>query len=325
MKSRRNLILLIVLIVFAGLILIVERPFNDKATQRKAQARQFFPGLDVHTVSQIQIMRGGSDQAMVTITKRDDTWVILEGETEYPADQRQVTEAIDKLRQLKKVNLASRREDKHDIFEVTEARALAVTLLDSNDKETAHLFIGKPGPDFFSTYIRKAGSNEVYLSEEFLKGVYDREPRVWRDKTLFDFKPDDVHEVRIKAGGQMVLLSKDTRGNWHLEKPISSLADSKEVEQLLNILSALKASDYADGIPLEESGLDPPEIRVTVMLKDSGTKDLFISAQEEDAPHHYARVSDKKHLYTLHQSVVERLTPEVRDLEKADVPEENEE
>jgi hypothetical protein len=259
------------------------------------------------------------------MTKRADDWVLIDGEEEYPVDPRQVTEAVEKLRQLREVNLASRREDKHELFEVTEAAAVEVILMDKSDNETARLFIGKAGPDFFSTYIRKAGSNEVYLSEEFLKGVFDRQAKDWRDKTLFAFKPDDVNEVRITRGEQIVVLSKDTQGNWHLEKPVSSLAESQEVEKLLNILSVLRASDYADGISLEESGVEAPEIRITVTLDDAGAKDLFISAKEEESTHHYAKISDTKHLYTLHQSIVERLTPQVRDLEKADMPEDSEE
>ena len=41
--------------------------------------------------------------------------------------------------------------------------------------------------------------------------------------------------------------------------------------------------------------------------------------RQEEGPYYYVTTGDKKYLYTLHQSIVEHLTPAVKDLEKVRV------
>ncbi len=320
MKTRKNLILLIALIVLAGLILILERPFEDKAEKKEASAALFFPALDPTAVDKLRIKR--SDDETLNITKRDGRWVLSYREKEYPADPLMVTEAIDALQQIKELNLASRQQNKHDLFEVTEGSSREVTLYDAADKEVAHLFIGKSGPDFFSTYIRKAGTADVYLSDDFPKGLFDQPATTWRDKTLLAFNPEEVNAVTISKENETIVLSKDSQGNWHLEKPISSLADSQKVKELLTGLSTLTASDYADGISLEESGLKDPAIRIIMTLKDQSVNELLIGIKQVDDNAYYVKTGHREYIYTLHSTIVDRISPEVITLEKANIPSE---
>ena len=319
MKGKKNLILLIALIVLAGIILIVERPFKNKTRQKKAEAPLFFPDLDPSAVKQIKISK--PDGATVVITGSGNNWTVIYDAEPYPADREMIAEAIEIFLTLRETDLASRNKDKHDLFEVADHNAMTVTLFADSEEPLAALYIGKSGPDFFSTYIRKADTDEVYLSDTPVKSLYDRPAAAWRDRSLFSFNPDEVTELVLAKEDEQIVLGKDTQGNWHLQEPVSGLADTDTVKTLLTGLSTLSASDYADGITLEESEVQKPIIRVTVTLKDTTVRELLIGVRQEEGPYYYVTTGDKKYLYTLHQSIVERLTPSVKELEKVNVEE----
>jgi hypothetical protein len=203
--------------------------------------------------------------------------------------------------------------------------ATEVVLLGPEEKEIAHLYIGKSGPDLFSTYIRKAESDEVFLYEEHLRGQFDREVNNWRDKKIMDFNPSGVTTLRIVKEEETIVLSKDTEENWHLEEPVSSLAEKAEVENVLRAFSGLSAADFAAKEELSESGIDEPTYQISVELKDGQKKTLLVGNMKGEHQY-YAKNEEKKYTYLLYKSTLENLTPEVKTLEKVEIePEEEKE
>ncbi|MBW1679548.1 MAG: DUF4340 domain-containing protein [Deltaproteobacteria bacterium] len=322
MKLKNNLILLIILIVFAALVLFIEKPFENKSKKIRQEAAPLFPELQVEKVKKLQVKK--SDDTTITLKSRDNVWYIIDRE-EYPADPQVVEGAIRKLQGLKKINLISRKKDKLALFEVKEGMGMEVMLFGPEDKKMAHLFIGKSGPDLFSTYIRRAESDEVFLYEEYLKGNFDRQVNNWRDRTIFNFNANEATELRMVQKKETIVLSKDTKGNWHIEEPISSLGENMEVDRILNTLAGLKAADFADEEELRESRVHEPEYQITVKLKDNRKKTLFIGNKKGEHQY-FAKNDEKKYLYLLSKSIVENLTPSVKDLEKVEIePEEKDE
>jgi hypothetical protein len=62
---------------------------------------------------------------------------------------------------------------------------------------------------------------------------------------------------------EAIVLSKDTKGEWQMEKPVSRLGEKAKVEEVLNTLSTLRASDFADEeTPSKDAGLDKPESQI---------------------------------------------------------------
>jgi len=320
MKFRNNLILLITLIIFATLVLLIEKPFENKSKKIRQEAGLLFPELQTEQVKKIQVKK--DDGTTITLIERDNIWYIV-GKEEYPADPQLVKEAIEKVKGIKKLNLVSRKKDKQALFEVKEGMGTEVMFFGPGNKEIAQLFIGKSGPDLFSTYIRRAKSEEIFLYGEYLKGSFDRQVNIWRDKTIFDFNANEVTELKIAKKKETILLSKDTKGNWHIEQPISSLGEKTEVDKLLSTLSRLKAADFAKEEELKKSGLDKPAYRISVTLQDEREKRLLIG-NRKGKYQYYAKNDEKKYLYLLYKTTVEDLTPSVKDLEKGEAEPEEE-
>ena len=315
MKLKHNLILLIVLIVFASVILLVERPFENKTKKTREEASPLFPDLKVEQVKKIVVKKSNTT---TTLENRDNLWYLLDKEA-YPADPTIVEGVIKKIQDFKKINLASRKKDKHSLFEVKEGMGVEVTLLGPEKKELARFLIGKTGPDFLSTYIRKADSDDVYLYDDYLRADFDKQVNNWRDKTILAFNPNEVVTLTISKlkEKETIALTKDTQGNWQLEEPISSLAENPPIEKLLTTLGNLKAADFADEEKeLKDSGIDDPTYQITVRLKDNRKKTLLVGNKKEKGQY-YAKNDEKKYLFLLDQNTVESLVPKVKDLQKA--------
>jgi hypothetical protein len=315
MKLKHNLILLIVLIVFASVILLVERPFENKTKKTREEASPLFPDLKVEQVKKIVVKKGNTT---TTLENRGNLWYLLDKEA-YPADPTIVEGVIKKIQDFKKINLASRKKDKHSLFEVKEGMGVEVILLGPEKKELARFFIGKTGPDFLSTYIRKADSDDVYLYDDYLRGDFDKQVNNWRDKTILAFNPTEVVTLTISKlkEKETIALTKDTQDNWQLEEPISSLAKNPPIEKLLATLGNLKAADFADEEKeVKDSGIDDPTYQITVRLKDNRKKTLLVGNKKEKGQY-YAKNDEKKYLFLLDQNTVESLVPKVKDLQKA--------
>jgi len=338
MKFKNNIFLLLVLIVLGVLVWLVERPFEDKAEKARDEAGFLFPDLQHATVKKLQVMRPDGDNPIV-LKNVDNAWYVVkhtskdsetseehrpedtedtpspESEELYPADENTVIEAIDRLRTIQKLNLASQQAEKHELFEVTPEKAIQVTAYGPEDEQLAHLFIGKEGPGFFSTYLRREGVDEVYLHEEFIKGSFDRQPDNWRDRNVFDFESSQVAELTIQKDEQTIVLAKDENNLWHLKKPTEGPADSAKVTRILTSLSSLRAGSFADTVTVEESGLEQPAQTIAATFEDGGTKKLLVGNKKQEN-YFYAKAEDKKYVYEIYKSVVEKLFPPVEELEK---------
>jgi hypothetical protein len=243
-KLKHNLILLIVLIVFASVILLFEKPFENKTKKPREEASLLFPGLKVEQVKKIVVKKGNTT---TTLENRDNLWCLLDKE-DYPADPTIIEGVLKKIQDFKKINLASRKKDKHSLFEVKEGMGVEVSLYGPDKKELARFLIGKTGPDFLSTYIRKADADDVYLYDDYLRADFDKQENNWRDKTILAFNPNEAVTLTISKlkEKETIALTKDTQGHWQLEEPISSLAENPAIEKILTTLGNLKAADFAD-------------------------------------------------------------------------------
>ncbi len=345
MKFKKNLILLLLLIVAAVFVLLVDRPFEDKGKKAREEAVLLFPSLQTSEVKKLSVKRS-DDTTPIMLTKVDNAWYVMaqdtarvkdedgaaalqeEGTTgaiteettqeSYAANKDAVTEVIAKLKSLKAANLASRNQDKHDLFEVTDGKGINVVAYGPDDEELANLFIGKAGPDLFSTYIRKNGSNEVYLYDKYLKGDFDRQVDTWRDRTIFDFKSEEITGLTIANKDETLTLQKNENNTWQIVLPRECPAQSTTVTRLATSLATLRAGKFADDVTLEDSGLVEPQTRITMTFEDGSTKTLLIGNKKEDN-YFYAKAGDKKNIYEIYKGIVEKLTPSLQELEKEEV------
>ena len=315
MSLKKTIILVIILCVLLGIAYVVNRP-PKKATEE----RLLFPEFDSEKVTTIRLY---GQEHQLTLNKMDDQWIALE-EDELPADKDQIAQALQTVAELNRDDIISKNPSKQDIFQVDPNNGYEVMIQGEEDETLAHFYIGKNGPDFMSTYVRKADSDEVILYSGFhLKSRFDKPADSWLDKFVLLLQEPDVDRVEFKRTEEFFSLVKDHEsGKWRLDMPEE--ADVKEnivkdLTQTLFNLRAAKLQRHTPDKPLEEFGLDPPSVTMTIVETDETSKILLLGNKDEKTDQYFVKVADSDIIYSVGKFSIEKIDKTLQDV-KAETP-----
>jgi hypothetical protein len=307
-KAKRNLILVMALLMAGALIFFIERPFDRKGGQADGDLL-VFPDFEPWKVNKILVGNG-----TLTFENRDGNWFLITAARPYPADRNQIGALLQAIRELKRDNIASENEEKQSLFGVKAGEGTEVVAYDVDGKKIVDFFVGKKGPDGLSAYVRRADAEEVILQPGNLRDHLDKPEKLWRDRKVFTMKAAEVVQITLQVNLETIVLNRDTKGGWFIVKPVSQKADGGRIEQMLTVLNDLEASDFAEQMKPAEAGLVTPQMRLSVRLKDRTTKMLLIG-QPANEWGYYAMAGEGQSIIILQSSVLGILFPQVEDLE----------
>lgn len=193
-KIPRPYLYLLIACLTAVVIFWLERPGGERSGDILNEL--LFDDFDFETVSRIEIehLLNG-----VQLEKKDGKWQVanlrsqikkeLDAQekkepapvewTEADAERIDLTFSI--LQDVLLTSLAATNPERHGSFEVNAA-GMQVRFFDAQGNKLAHLYIGKAGPSFSDSYVRKEGDNNVYLADRYLRATFSIEPEDWRRK-----------------------------------------------------------------------------------------------------------------------------------------------
>ncbi len=149
---------------------------------------------------EIVIKKGDS---AINLKLSEEKWLIND---KYPADKNAVTGFEKKIKEMKIVDLISKKEF-YDKYDLTTDKAVSVTV-SRKGKKLRELLIGKKSSTNRHTYMRIDGKPEVYL----VSGTFDREVNKsvdeLRDKEILNIGKDSIEELEISYRGRTFLFSK---------------------------------------------------------------------------------------------------------------------
>jgi hypothetical protein len=306
MKKKSIFILLAILVVLVAAVIIIEGPLSKRGKKEAAKESILFPGFETDQVSSVDIKTKDKE---VKLKKEDNVWVVATAGN-YPADPKSIEDMLGKVRDLKSTLTASKSADKHSQFEVDES-GVEVTMLGTGGKALAHLFVGKMGPDYISTYVRKADQDEVLLVGEYLRGVFDKGARGWRDRTIFDFDTSQVQTLTLisEEKGEIAIAAQEG-GGWQIMKPEVAPAEKEAVDDIIREISKLEADDFAEQKeeatdPLKEYKLDKPQSKIMADLNDGTARVLLIG--DESGYRRYVKREDKDTIFLVSKSKIDRI------------------
>lgn len=250
-------------------------------------------------IDKIQVISPG-DKKVVLQRKEGETFRIAEP-IDYPADSYSVKQILDRIAKLDFGAIVTDKPDRFGEFEVDDAKGAKVTVYGKDGKVLADFIVGKISNG--ATMIRGAGKNEVFGALGSLKFIFSKDLKNWRDKSILDFKKEDV--TRIDAGP--VAVSTTDQKAWKVEaSPIKIDAlDDGVPNGIVSSLTSLKAADFADEKKPAEVGLDPAKQTIVVTLKDGSKKTLLCgNTQGEDT---WVKVPERDQVFTLKKYTMERI------------------
>lgn len=310
---RRLSLFALIFIVLAGLYWLLEGPGGKKSDR---EPHYLLRGFEPAHVERINI--SNSNSGTIVLQRADGGWqVTTEEKTFYAADSSAVQALLDSMAALKTNSIVSRNPDRHALYEVSPETGLHVKALNQEKQPLADLLIGKSGPNIFSTYVRAANSDAVYLVDGIMQNAAAKTRNEWRNKTIFSFNPDLVRNYAVSDDRDLALHKRDAE--WQTGTD-NATVDAGTIDRIVRAFASLSAADFAEG-PLEDFGLAAPTRTITVALADNESVTLLFG-KDANAFQQYAKTADADTIYIIEKHVLGMLCPTMEEL-KTPAPEED--
>lgn len=253
-----------------------------------------FSGFDREQAQKIEVR--GKEGDGIVLQKGSAAWTVP-SDADYAADPEGLREVFEFVSGAQGGRKVSENPGKRAVYEVGEG-GLNVRISGAEDATLAHFVIGKPGPDFMSTYLRPEGSDAVYLVDQSLRRIFVRPgARQWRDKAVYRLSGPDIVKMKWTREGGSVALEADSSGNWTLTAPAAAAGKRDEIEALRNALSTLQCDDFAIAADPKTTGLGPagaqgaakPWARLEFTMRDGTAHTLDVGAENDHSQRHVRR------------------------------------
>ena len=142
----------------------------------------------------------------------------------------------------------------------------------------------------------------VYFYE--IEGGKKREQAAEEAKKLFQFDKEEVNSISLVRGDGSILLRKEN-GGWKLVAPIEARADEAAVEGVASELSStqVERSLEPESVDWKDYGLESPDLKLTVGLKDGRSLDLELGDKDFNQASVFGRIPDREKVLVLPTSL----------------------
>jgi len=310
MKPRQTLILLLVVVAVISGIAVYEYGVRPRLAADKEAASLLFPDLDSDKATRIEILKGSTLSVMV---RDGDTAWKVETRDNYPADPDAVNSVLEALKEMKEGILSSKSKKNHARLGVDEG-GLRVKV-SAGTSMVADLFVGEQGKNYGTTFVRKQGSDKVYLVSENLKSKFDKDSSAWRDKGIFSEELENVSELQLvtwpepeseeesgDTGAETMTIRKNAEADaWELVLSGDSVEklDKSKVDALVRGLVTMRAAEFADDATPAEAGIEPPQKKATFTLSDGKSHSLLVGYEKDSK--YYVKREDRDVIQMVYQ------------------------
>jgi hypothetical protein len=295
---KRLYILILIVVVLAGVYGIVL--LSEK---RGAGPAPLFPHFDPASVAGIHIKADGR----TTVLQKSDGVFLVLSEDSLPADPAGVDAMLDEVTSFSKKDMVSSNPGNRSVYQV-DSTGVRVGMVDTGGDTVAAFIVGKVGPDYQSSYVRRAGSDDVILAPGYLRSMFDRGERTWQDRLIFSLKPDDIAWVGVHRGDETYALSRGPSGEWHISRPESTACQQKQATGLVRVLAMLRCDGFAGKLPLPGSGITGSDTTLSFTTSD-GAEHRLTFGSENDKRQVNVTKDESNIVYLLSRPMVNQLVP----------------
>jgi hypothetical protein len=272
-RFRNTFALAALFLALVGYLYFVENPRQRSAAEEKKLLH--FDPKDVNEVTLTY-----PDQQIVV--KRTAAGWHLQKPLDVDADQTAVDNLVRAVADAEVKRTLELDDNSLSVYGLDKPEVIVSVEL-SNGKKLPSVRVGKTAPVGFSAYAQLEGSSQVKLVASVFQSGMKRKVKDLRDKTVIDFKEEDVRSIALVTSESSIEVVRDG-DRWRIDKPNSLAADSTEIRALLSSLRGVRAEDFIDApTSLADYGLESPRERIAVVVgKDNARKELWIGAEKAD-------------------------------------------
>ncbi|PYN82589.1 MAG: hypothetical protein DMD96_05620 [Candidatus Rokuibacteriota bacterium] len=255
-------------------------------------------GVERDKVTRVEIE---SLKGAVTLAREGERWKITAPEA-LPADQVEAGAVLFKLRELRAQAFLT--DDASGIPRYLAKPAVRVSVTEQGAPLPRILLLA-PSPERRggapSAYAALAGQGPVVLVDGKALEELGRSLDDLRDRTLLPgLDPKDIKRMRVRAGGQTIVVERSGEFDWKLVEGGRGAAKTATVDNLLYALRALKWKTVAapTGDEPARYGLDAPTLEVG-LLKADGSELATVLVGKRDGERAWVKLKAGPAIYTV--------------------------
>lgn len=312
MKGKSTLLLAIIFIALLAYIYFYEIKGGEKRREAQEKAKKVLV-FEKEDVQRIKITHSGKT---IECQKEGDRWKIIHP-VKTEADKWAVEGIVSSLQRAKIERVIDENPEDLRGYGLDPPQVKLEIRLKNGQADT--IYLGDKNPTQTYVFAKLGGSNRVFTTYASLLNVSKKDLFDLRDKTVLNFKKEDVNKLILNCRGEKFVCSK-IEDEWKLEKPIKVKADKSQINKILNKLKYAKAKEFVAEKPenLNKFGLGRPRIQIDLFLKPEGAKkSLWIGDKKDD--NYYAKDESRDPVFLVGSDVVKELDKDLFDLRNKDV------
>jgi hypothetical protein len=284
---------------------------KERRTFAPVQTENFIT-LDSAGVESIQF---GKFDTRMAFRKVGASWFMVEPDS-LRADDEAIGQLLNAARHLEVGEIISSNPNKQSFFQVDSFTGTTISFFTKTGLQ-ASLVVGKMSKDLMHTYMRKVGSDEVYLGSSFFGQIAQRSVEEWKDRSIFVFDPHKIQELEFQSPKERFKLIR-TDSLWDLSLyPYRETVRANEarVNDYLQTLSGMKGDEMAKRAEIAQLDFDKPEMELKVTLVDGREVKLFVARTYPGTDRFFARTDQAPNVFVLYEYTFKRLSKKPEDFQ----------
>lgn len=270
--SRKNLLLLVVLLVQAGLVFYALKP----ESQQTAKAKTFVTGITKDAVTDLKI---ATPKQSMEIFRQKGKWLV-DRKHNYPADTAKVENFIGKLLSLKSNRLVTTTAASEVRLKVAD-QVFNKKVTISAGKRHVTLFFGT-SPSTRTLHVRLAQESDVYLARGLSAWEIQANSTYWWRGDYIDLATDQIASLKVtNSQGSFTLIKHPKDKSWSLAGSDEILA-VPAVNEFVNKVTRLRVLKYLGRQDKKKYGLAKPAATLVYTEKDGSKISLAIGPKNTD-------------------------------------------
>ena len=250
----------------------------------------------------------------VTLKLVDGKWAVTSPVSEA-ADQQTVQDLVKNILDYKYEKDVTSGKDQWAQYGLNEPRRRIE--LENKDGSKTTLFVGINSPVGYSVYIATDKSDKVYAGSQYIATSTAKTLFDFRDKKVIAVNTADLASVQLTHSGSkqkpLELTRKD--GKWSITAPEAADADTAQVNNFLDDISGLRASEFIDTPSKDQVAAFAKKEKLFADIRFTTTKaevqELKIAQMKDGL---FAAVDPSKKIIKLGEDAKAKLSKNVNDL-----------
>jgi hypothetical protein len=234
--------------------------------------------------------------------KKEYEWVLVEPEIDFKLKESTVKSVVSSVSQLKGDDVA----DPAKMDEYGFASPTYTATITMDDETTETILVGEKTEEDNKRYAMRKDATTVYVVPGYTVTNVFKKMRDFVEIEIWDFKKEDIASVSLKRPEYEILLQpkegsegKESK-DWVLAKPETRFTlKSYRIDSILSRVTKPSPDDLFVKGELQTYGLDDPQFKAVVKMKDDSTRVLNFGKTVEDGEDRYVKFEGKDHVYSF--------------------------